>query len=408
MLQSRLFSHTQKEAPKDDPSVNARLLVRGGFVDKLMAGVWSYMPLGWRVLTRINHVIREEMEAIGGVELHMPALHPREIWDATDRWKVEEMYKLKDRSGRDIGLGWTHEEIITHIALSHISSYRDLPQYVFQIQDKFRDEPRAKSGVIRGREFSMKDLYSFHRNQEDLDVFYEKAKHAYRRIFERVGLTAYCVEASGGAFTKEFSHEFQVLSDAGEDVIVYCSSCDFARNQEVATDLKECPHCHTTLQTSKSIEVGNIFKLGTKFSDILGLAYQDEAGEKCSVVMGSYGIGPGRLMGTIVEVHNDSRGIVWPVEVAPFKVHIIPLSEKGEDRARLLYQELEKKGVAVLLDDRKERTAGERFSDADLIGIPWRVVVSDKTLAEEKIEVKKRNETDATLMDAASFLKLVC
>lgn len=407
MLQSRLLAKTLREAPKDDVSKNAELLIRGGFVDKLIAGVWTYLPLGWLVIEKINGIIREEMERIGGVELHMPTLQPREIWETTDRWKVEEMYKLKDRSARDLGLGWTHEEVITKIATSYINSYRDLPQYLFQIQTKFRDEPRAKSGLIRGREFLMKDLYSFHRTKEDLDSFYEIAADAYRAIFKRIGLEAYCVEASGGAFTKEFSHEFQVVSDAGEDEIVHCASCAFARNKEVIGDFKICPNCKGKLEVSKSIEVGNIFKLGTKFSEAFGLFFTDEDGSKKPVVMGSYGIGPGRLMGTLVEVFHDKHGIVWPESVAPFQVHVLALSDAVVKEAGETAEELERRGVAVLFDDREGKTAGERFSDADLIGCPWRVVISDKTVAEGKIEVKKRSEAEPVLTDTASFLKIL-
>jgi len=264
------------------------------------------------------------------------------------------MYKLKDRSDRDLGLGWTHEETVTKIATSFINSYRDLPRSVYQIQTKFRDEPRAKSGIIRGREFLMKDLYSFHRNRADLDEFYARVADAYRAIFARAGLTAYCVEASGGAFTKEFSHEFQVISDAGEDETVYCTQCSFARNKEVIGDFKKCPNCDGALAIGTSIEVGNIFKLGTKFSEAFGLFYTDESGEKQPVVMGSYGIGPGRLMGTIVEVSHDARGIIWPASVAPFTVHVIALSEGSRVVAGKIYEDLKKKGVEVLYDDREE------------------------------------------------------
>ena len=407
MLQSKLFSQTLREAPKDDISTNAEFLIRGGFVEKLMAGVWTYLPLGYRVLENVNTIIREEMNAIGGVELLMSALQPRELWDTTDRWKVEEMYKLKDRSGRDLGLGWTHEEAITHIAKTHIHSYRDLPQLVYQIQTKFRDEPRAKSGLIRGREFLMKDLYSFHRNKEDLVAFYDRVAEAYRAIFKRTGLTAYLVEASGGAFTKEFSHEFQVLSPAGEDETVYCKKCSFARNAEVTGDLKNCPTCSGDLDRGKSIEVGNIFKLGTKFSQAFDLSYQNENGEKELVWMGSYGIGPGRLVGTVVEVHHDEKGIIWPASVAPFMAHILFLSDSAKKHAVELYETLTENKISVLLDDRADKTPGERFSDADLIGIPWRIVISDKTIAENKIEVKKRNEPSPALMDTKSFLQLI-
>ena len=406
MLQSKLFSKTFHEAPKDDTSLNAQLLIRGGFVDKLMAGVWTYLPLGLRVLSNINSIIREEMNRIGGVELYMPALQPREIWEAAGRWEVEEMYKLKDRSGRDIGLGWTHEEVITSIAVGRIQSWRDLPQYVYQIQDKFRDEPRAKSGLVRGREFLMKDLYSFHRSEKDLDSFYRVVTKAYETIFKRAGLEAYVVEASGGAFTKDYSHEFQVLSDAGEDTIFYCLKCSFARNAEIAGGLAQCPNCKGELRRGTSIEVGNIFKLGTKFSEAFGLNFQNENGEKEPVVMGSYGIGPGRLLATIVEVHHDDKGIVWPVSVAPFQAHILYLSESVRAEAERVYTALTEKRIPVLFDDRDEKTPGERFSDSDLLGIPWRIVMSEKTVAEKKFEVKRRDETKAILMDLQSFLKI--
>ncbi len=405
MLQSKIFAKTLREGPKDDTSQNAQLLIRGGFVDKLIAGVWTYLPLGLRVLTNINTIIREEMNSIGGVELYMPALQPREIWETTGRWGVEEMYKLKDRSGRDLGLGWTHEEVVTSIAAGRIQSWRDLPQYVYQIQDKFRDEPRAKSGLVRSREFLMKDLYSFHRSKEDLDSFYQTAISAYQAIFKRVGLEAYLVEASGGAFTKEYSHEFQVLSSAGEDMILYCSKCSFARNSEIAGELVSCPHCGGDLKKGTSIEVGNIFKLGTKFSEVFNLSFQNENGQKEAVAMGSYGIGPGRLLGTIVEVHHDDRGIVWPASVAPFQVHVLALTREVQTQAREVYAALEDKKIPVLFDDRDDKTPGERFSDSDLVGIPLRVVISEKTAALKKIEVKKRNESEATLMDLESFLK---
>ncbi len=407
MLQSQLLAKTLREAPKDEISTNAQFLIRAGFVDKLMAGVWTYLPLGLLVLENINTIIREEMRRIGAVEMLMPALQPKELWETTDRWKVEEMYKLHDRSDRDIGLGWTHEEAVTKIATSFINSYRDLPQYLFQIQTKFRDEPRAKSGLIRAREFLMKDLYSFHRTTEELDSFYLIVSDAYRAIFKRMGLSAYYVEASGGAFTKEFSHEFQVLSQAGEDEIVHCGTCSFARNKEVVGDFKVCPLCGGSLTISKSIEVGNIFKLGSKFSEAFGLFFTDEDGTKKPVIMGSYGIGPGRLMGTIVEISHDERGIIWPMVVAPFLVHVLALSQDAQAKAQKFVTKLEHRGISVLFDDRPDKTAGERFSDADLIGIPYRIVLSDKTLQDNKIEVKKRNEQNPVLMSEEEFFNVV-
>src|SRR3989344_8260073 len=414
MLQSKLFSQTLREAPKDDVSTNAEFLIRGGFVEKLMAGVWTYLPLGYRVLENVNAIIREEMNAIGGGGLLFSAVPPRELWGTTNRWKVEEMYKLKDRSGRDLGLGGTHEEAITHIAKTHIHSYRDLPQLVYQIQTKFRDEPRAKSGLIRGREFLMKDLYSFHRDEKDLDAFYKIADEAYRKIFKRCGLHVYVTEASGGTFTKQFTHEYQVLSEAGEDWIVYCKQCGYAQNKEISSlkEEDECPKCEGIMKLGKSIEVGNIFKLGTKFSEAFGLYYSDEKGQKHPVVMGSYGIGPGRLLATIVETHNDAKGILWPESVAPFSVHLTALfGKEGSDAvkkaAEKLYEELLAKKVEVLYDDRADKTAGEKFAAADLIGIPLRVVVSEKTLEKKGIEVKRRGEKEARIVSEKEMLKML-
>ncbi|MFY9461754.1 MAG: aminoacyl--tRNA ligase-related protein [Candidatus Sungiibacteriota bacterium] len=409
MRQSQLFGKTLREAPKDEVSANAKLLERGGFIYKTMAGVYDYLPLGFRVLDRVNRVIREEMNAIGGQELFLSALQPKDRWEKTGRWKTLEdiMYQFKDHSEREVGLAATHEEALAEIATRSIFSYRDLPLFVYQIQTKFRDEPRAKSGLIRGREFLMKDLYSFHKDDKDLDDFYWKADGAYRKIFTRCGLKFYVTEASGGTFTKQFTHEYQVLSEAGEDHIIFCEKCEFAQNREITT-LKEgesCPKCNHILHMAKSIEVGNIFKLGTKFSEAFGLTYADEKGEKHPVVMGSYGIGPGRLLATIVEVHNDNKGIIWPESVAPFRVHLVELLGKDEKTAKNvkaasedLYSKLTAKGAEVLYDDRADKSAGEKFADADLIGIPWRVVVSEKTLKEKSVEIKQRSVSNAELV----------
>lgn len=419
MRQSQLFGKTLREDPKDEAAANAKLLERGGFVYKSMAGVYEYLPLGLAVIERINAIIREEMNAIGGQEVFFAALQPKERWEKSGRWKVlgeEVMYQFKDHSGRDLGLASTHEEVAAEIAGRSIQSYKDLPLAVYQIQTKFRDELRAKSGLMRGREFFMKDLYSFHADTEDLERFYWKsADHAYRKVFRRCGLDAYITEASGGTFTKEFTHEYQVLSEAGEDVIFYCNNpkCRYAQNREIATliDGSACPKCGSgKIATGKSIEVGNIFRLGTKYAEAMGLMYADKNGAKKPVVMGSYGIGPGRVMATIVEAHHDERGIIWPEGVTPFSVHLLILGNE-QSRARRsaekLYLQMGKKGVRVLYDDRWDKTAGEKFADADLIGIPWRVVVSEKTLEKKGVEVKKRGVEKASIMTAAVLMKRI-
>ena len=402
MRQSQLFGKTLRESPKDEVSANAKFLERGGFIYKTMAGVYDYLPLGYRVLDKINNLIREEMNAIGGQEILLSALQPKERWARTGRWEglKDIMYQFKDHSGREVGLGATHEEALAEIARRSISSYKDLPIYVYQIQTKFRDEPRAKSGLIRGREFLMKDLYSFHADEKDLSKFYNVADKAYRKIFSRCGLEFYVTEASGGTFTKEFTHEYQVLSEAGEDWILFCASCRYAQNKEVSKmqEGDSCPKCGGDIKIKKSIEIGNIFKLGTKFSEAFGLYYTDAGGLKKPVVMGSYGIGPGRLLATIVEKHHDQKGILWPEVVAPFQVHLLqlPSSKKiGEKKVRhtaeMLVTKLLEKGVEVLYDDRADKSAGEKFADADLIGIPWRVVASENTLAKGGVELKPRS-----------------
>jgi len=413
MRQSHLFFKTQKEFPKDEVAINAQFLIRANFVQKLMAGAYTFLPLGWRVINNIENIIREEMNALGGNEILMPALHPRSIWDVTGRWEglSKIMYQFKDRAGHEFGLGPTHEEVVTPLAKSIINSYADLPLSVYQIQMKFRDEPRAKSGLIRGRQFLMKDLYSFHENTASLEEYYEKAKKAYLKVFSRLGLKAYVTEASGGDFSKDISHEFIVESKAGEDEIFLCRLCNFARNNEIA-DLKvkeACPKCGAgVLEKVNGIEVGNIFKLGTKYSEPVGLSYKDKKGNTLPVVMGCYGIGVDRLMGTIVEVHHDERGILWPEEAAPFVVHLLQIGEDTPELQKFgssVYNQLVKDGVEVLFDDRAGLSAGEKFFDADLIGLPWRLVVSEKTMVQDKVEVKRRNSKDSKLVKIQDFIK---
>lgn len=413
MRQSELFTKTRKEAPSDEVSKNAQLLIRGGFIQKEMAGVYDYLPLGFRVLKKVENIIREEIDSIGGQEILMTSLQDKESWEKSGRWDdsvVDVWFKTKLKNGGELGLANTHEEAISKIASQYVRSYKDLPFYAYQFQTKFRNETRAKSGIMRTREFIMKDLYSFHTNEDDLDIFYEKVALAYKKIFERVGLgdITYKTFASGGVFSK-YSHEFQTTCDAGEDLIYVDQSKNIAVNKEVLEDgvLNDLDIKRENLIENKSIEVGNIFKLGTRFSEPLELNFTDEDGNKKPVIMGSYGIGPGRVMGAIVESFSDNKGIVWPKEVAPFMVHLIIVGDSpvSVDFANKLYEDLKSSKVEVLYDDRDLR-AGEKFADSDLIGIPLRCVVSDKTILENKVEIKYRTEDQEVLVSVADLLNI--
>lgn len=405
MKQSKLFTKTRKEAPADEVSKNAQLLIKAGFISKEIAGVYSFLPLGLRVLKKIEQIIREEMNVLGGQEIAMTALQNPELWKKTDRWndeKVDNWFKTKLKAGGELGLAFTHEEPLANIMKNYISSYRDLPKYVYQFQVKFRNELRAKSGIFRGREFLMKDLYSFNATSHDLDVFYEKAIEAYKRIFERlnIGDITFLTLASGGNFGVKFSHEFQTLTSVGEDTVYIHKGKNIAINQEVLNEetLKSLGVSKDELVEERAIEVGNIYKLGTFYSKPLDLSFNDESGRKNLVVMGSYGIGLTRLMGTIVEVLSDDKGIVWPKEVSPFSVHLIEINPKNNPAVKKetesVYNDLNGAGIEVLWDDR-EITAGEKFVDSDLIGIPVRLVISEKTLAENVVEFKERKNDKA-------------
>lgn len=402
MRQSKLFGKTAYEIPKDEVSKNAQLLIRAGFVDKLMAGVYVYLPLGKRVLSKIENIIREEMNAIGGQEILMSALQKKEDWQKTGRWDVDVMMKVQTDLDRDFGLGWTHEEAVTPLAQKYVRSYKDFPFYLYQIQTKFRNEKRAKSGILRGREFVMKDLYSFHTNEEDLDRFYNEAKNAYFKVFERVGLRGktYFTYASGGDFCK-YSHEFQTLTDAGEDIIYICDKCGIAINEEVLSDLEgKCPECGSSeLRQEKAIETGNIFKLKNRYTDAFGFKFLDSDSKEKTVLMGCYGLGPSRIMGTVVEVLSDEKGIVWPKEIAPYQVHLVLLggSEEVRSKAEEIYNSLLEEKVDVLFDDREE-SAGVKLKDSDLIGVPLRIVVSPKTIEQDWVEIKKRKEEGVELV----------
>ena len=390
MRQTQLFTRTIKELPKDETSYNAQTLIRAGFIDKLAAGVYSFLPLGWRVMNKIREIIREEMFEIDGQEINMPALAPKENWEASGRYEsLDILFKTIGSDEREYVLNPTHEEVVTPLASKFIFSYRELPFAVFQIQTKFRNEKRAKAGLLRGREFLMKDLYSFHVDQADLDAYYDRAIQAYKNIFTRLGLgdKTYLTYASGGSFSK-YSHEFQTLTEAGEDLIYACPHCKVAVNKEIIDEQNTCPECgEKKLIEKKAVEVGNIFKLVTKFSEAFNLQYQTAEGSKKPVIMGCYGIGLSRILGTIVEACHDEKGIIWPETVAPFKVHLLSLNENEE--ADKIYEALKNAGIEVLYDDR-DLAAGEKFVDADLIGCPYRLVISKKTLAQQSGEIKNR------------------
>jgi prolyl-tRNA synthetase len=406
MRQSKYFLKTSKTSSSEEPTVNGKLLEQAGYVDKLMAGVYSYLPLGLRVLNNIAGIVREEMDQIGGQEVLMPMLHPKEIWETTGGWTgIDVLFKIASRTEREYALGQSEEEVVTPLVLNRLQSYKDFPLAVYQINWKFRDELRAKSGLLRGREFYMKDMYSFHTSQEDFDQFYAIAKQAYLKVFKRLGLVAKVTEASGGSFSQKISYEFMVLTDAGEDDILYCSNCDFCVNSEIAKIGvgDACPKsCGGTLAKARASEVGNVFDLGMKYGKDFQLGFTDEAGDKQFPVMGCYGIGISRLMGVIAEKCNDEHGLLWPESVAPFRVHLLALPGKDQEAvmqaADKLYEELKLQGVEVLYDDRVDITAGEKFADSDLLGIPKRLVVSTKTLAENSVEYKKRSETEAKLV----------
>lgn len=550
MRYSLLFGKTRMSAPSDADSANARFLIQGGFIEREAAGIYNYLPLGFRVLQKINNIIREEMDAVGGQEIFMPILHPKENWIKTGRDETMDpiLYRTKGAGDHDFILGPSHEEIVTPLVKKFVKSYKDFPLAVYQIQAKFRNEPRAKAGILRGREFGMKDMYSFHTSEEDLNQYYEKVKQAYLRVYKRLGLKIYVAEASGGAFSDKFSHEFSIITPAGEDTILVCEPCKYAQNLEIAeafmdmpdgsTDedeklLKEvsakrgpsieegvklhkipawkilktvvykiqsgligvcirgdleinasklskflgeevrtaspdelktaklaigfispvnnpnlsfiadhsikhvknfctgankpekdylnanigrdfviktfahftdvalkCPKCGKEVKEQKAIEAGNIFKLGTKYSESFNLTFTNEQGKEQLITMGCYGIGTTRLMGTIVEASHDEKGIIWPQSVAPYQMHLLHLGKEKEtkDAAEKLYKELCEKGIEVLYDDRDE-SAGKKLNDADLIGIPLRVIISKKTLEKNGAEIKRRNEKEAKIVD---------
>ena len=411
MRQSKLFTKTRREAPKDEEAKNAKLLIRGGFIHKELAGVYSYLPLGLRVLEKIKNIIREEMNALDGQEIIMTALQRKELWQETDRWddeKVDVWFKSQLKNGAEVGFGWSHEEPITDMMKNHIASYRDLPIFVYQFQTKLRNELRAKSGIIRGREFVMKDMYTYVTDETEHKRIYDAITASYVNIFNRIGLgdRTFLTFASGGAFTR-FSHEFQTIIDTGEDTIYLDREKKIAVNKEVLNDevLKELGLVRGALEEATTAEVGNIFSFGGSKSKQLGLYFKDEKGESKPVILGSYGIGITRLMGVTVEALSDEKGIVWPKEISPFQVHLLALGpSNGLSYADEVYKTLTSRGIEVLYDDRDLR-AGEKFADADLIGIPMHIVIGEKALASKKLEIKDRASGESKELTLEQLIK---
>lgn len=404
MKQSQLFTKITRKPPHDEVSLNAQLLIQAGFIDKLFSGAYTLLPLGLRVIKKIEEIIRQEINAIGGQEIHMPALHPIANYIKTGRQEIDVLFHTKLHNDSKLVLGQSHEEVIVPLMQKHILSYKDLPVSVYQFQTKFRNELRAKSGIMRGREFLMKDLYSFHLNEEDLSNFYKRAQKAYFNIFKRCGILdrTYLTYASGGSFSK-FSHEFQTLSDAGEDIIHVCAKCNLAINEEIIEEQSECPNCkETNLESKKSIEVGNIFKLKDKFSDPFNLAINNESSENNNIIMGCYGIGLGRLMGTVVECLHDKSGIVWPSQISPFQVHLIAINledTRVQNEADQVYKQLLDMNIDVLYDDRLNASIGEKFNESDLIGCTKKIIVSKKNIEKGMVELKNRMTGEVEFID---------
>ena len=402
-----LFPKTQKDAPRGAEAENHKLLVRAGFIDQLMAGSFTLLPLGFRVVEKIKNIIREELNETGAQEMLMPLMHPKEVWNETGRWESakEVMYQFK-KDDKEFALSFTHEEIVVDLIRKHNIKLSDFPLKLYHFSTKFRHELRAKSGILRAREFLMKDLYSAHLTQVDMQKYYEEVKRAYIKIFKRMELSVKVVEASGGVFTDKNSHEFQVLASVGEDTIFYCDKCDFAQNDEIAKVKAgdKCPTCDGKILTSKAIEVGNIFPLGTMYAEKMGALYTDEKGAQKPVWLASYGIGPTRLLGTLVEIYHDDKGIMWPKSISPFEVHLVHVEDPGtEPTVQKVYDALIEKGIEVLWDDRTNVSAGEKFATADLIGIPIRLVVSKKT--GDKIEWKERSGEKVELLSFEEVIK---
>ncbi|MGA2666556.1 MAG: proline--tRNA ligase [Patescibacteria group bacterium] len=394
MRYSKSLIKTQRETPKEADNISSALLLRGGYIDQEMSGVYSLLPLGWRVITKISQIIREEMDAIGGQEIFLPALQPKELWEESGRWNTMDppLLKLKDRHDKELALGSTHEEVIVDLVQDRISSFKELPQMLYQIQTKFRNEQRFTGGLLRTKEFLMKDAYSFHADQKEFEAYYEKVIIAYRKIFKRMGRDVHLVSSHSGSIGGKKSNEFMLLSETGENTIYICGACDYAVNVELTSDLDKCPSCGGAVKSLKAIEIAHIFMLDDLYSKKMNAAFTDSDGKMKNFIMGCYGIGIPRLMAAIVEVSHDDYGIIWPESIAPFKTVLIDLTDGKADK---VYEKMVQSGLDVLYDDR-ETAAGVKFADADLLGIPYRLVVSEKT--GEKIEVKKRTEKETKIL----------
>jgi len=410
MLQSQLFAKTKKEHIAEAETISHQLLLRGDFINQELSGVYSFLPLGWRVHRKIENIIRQELNKINAQEISMSVLQPRNLWQETGRWDTIDppLFKFKDRHHKELALGPTHEEMITDLVRKRLRSYQDFPLYLYQIQDKFRNEMRATNGLLRTREFFMMDLYSFHTTKADLNDYYKKVIGAYQNICQRCGLEFVMTEASSGTIGGSESCEFMAIADSGEDRILVCEKCQLAMNTELG-EAKTCKHCDAKLTEKRSIEIGHVFKLGTKYSTVMNAIFADEKGEAQLIETGCYGIGLGRLMATVVEASHDDRGIIWPKEIAPFDAHLLALFGKNSDsldikqKCDTVYQELQEAGIDVLYDDRQNISAGAKFAEADLIGIPVRLVVSEKT--GDRIEFKKRDQQKTELITINELMK---
>jgi len=411
MKRSQMFMKTMKDAPAGEVAMNAQLLIRAGYVHKAMAGVYAYTPLGIRVVEKIKQIVREEMNAIGGQELIMTALQRPETWQETGRWDddaVDVWFKTKLKDQSELGLAWSHEEAIIEMMKPHITSYKDVPQYVYQFQTKFRNELRSKSGIMRGREFVMKDMYSISLDEQQHEKFYSECIEAYNKVFQRLGIgdDTFVTFADGGAFTK-FSHEFQTICDAGEDVIYLNREKGVALNEEILNDdsLAEMGVTRDELEKVKTAEVGNIFNFGTSKSEEMDFGFTDSDGKRQFVHLGSYGIGITRVMGVLAEKLSDDKGLVWPVNIAPAQVYLVSIGDVSE-KAEELVAELEAAGVEVIYDDRDARP-GDKFADAELMGIPFRIVISERTLQESSVELKSRQSDDSKNIPLPDVVKVL-
>ena len=410
MRYSKLFGKTLRTAPKEAEAVSHKLLAKAGFIDQLAAGIYTFLPLGWRIHRKIENIIRSEMDALGGQEFSMSVLQPKNLWGETGRWKSIDppLFVTLDRHEKEYALGPTHEEVITDLARRYIKSYKDLPFSAYQIQDKFRNELRSTGGLLRTREFFMKDLYSFHADEKDFKEFFKKSIEGYTKIFNRVGLKTLVSQASGGSIGGDITYEFQIPAPVGEDIVFFCEACGYAINRQFAEEKKigdKCPECKGNLDQTNAIEAGQVFSLGTKYSKAMGANFVDRDGKEKPIIMGCYGIGIGRLMATIVEVFHDAQGIIWPENVAPFAVHLVSIgaSKSVTKKSEEIYKRLTKKGGEVLFDDREE-SPGVKLADADLIGVPERWVVSENTLKKDSVEIKKRDGKAAKLIKISTLL----